>query len=179
MLGSLGACGKPPAPSQSAPAATVSPVATSTPVTSAAMDVTLTAMVRGDQERAEQYAASSNGVGLATVLLLESSAGAIRFVDDPHAPVSVAKATDGGYQLRLSYTPENNRDLAGHTVEELSASPAVDVRYGGVLNALGLDPTTARVTRITMRLNGATTTGASLNASIGDTGADFGRVPLR
>jgi hypothetical protein len=128
----------------------------------------------------DKYVGSSSPLHTGTVVVLyEGSGAAIRLIDNVHNGPSISKNDDGSYTMVFTYRPENRNDLIGHNVSELQSVSAVGVRYAGLLGALDLDPSSAKVTHIALEVNGHDAASADPGVTVGtDEGSTFQQIPV-
>ena len=125
------------------------------------------------------YVGSPSALHLGTVATLTLADGSrIRMIDDIHTGPNIIKRDDGSWEIQIYYHPENSIDVDGKPTASVSVNSTVSTRLGGVLKALGLDPSQAKVSHLTLLVNGAAIVDQETRGSVSTEGAGFDPVIL-
>lgn len=105
--------------------------------------------------------------------LNESDGHQVRLIDDVRTGPSISKAADGSYVFNFRYEPENRNAFVGHDIRELQNVTAVGTRYAGLLDALGIPANTARVTHLSLWVNGQGLVSNDVDTAVSGVGEQF------
>ncbi|HEY5070403.1 MAG TPA: hypothetical protein VII63_00085 [Caulobacteraceae bacterium] len=178
MLVALGACGRKGVDAVPTAAPVAQAAAPSTPIDSLSMSATLVGRpLDGDSSTIDRYVDAPAHTAT-VVTLTETNGQSFRLIDDVRSLPTISRTADGRYAVRFAYAAESGTEFAGRGVEELRTVTTLGVRWPAVIAALGMAPGSARLSHLTLSVNGRDLLSTDLNQPIADQGSDFQSIAV-